>query len=113
MNRFADRETRPVTLEEANKLAVSAKGSPELDTIGDDLCRRIINVDNHLVILHERLDDIANRLMGPLDQVNEKGPGETTTLCPPLVERLSGGIHTLERRANQLEQTLNRFIGLV
>ena len=97
--------------EEDAPLMGSAKG-PEPATIGDDLCHRIANVDNHLLILHERLSLLADRLVGPLDQVNEKGPGETTTLCPPLIERLSGGIHLLERRANQIEHTLDRFSGL-
>lgn len=94
--------------EENATLMNNAKGA-EPATIGDEMCQRIINVDNHLLILHERLSLLADRLMGPLDQVNEKGPGEATTLCPPLVERLSGGIHLLERRANHIEQTLDRF----
>ncbi len=98
--------------EENATLMNNAKGA-EPATIGDEMCQRIINVDNHLLILHERLSLLADRLMGPLDQVNEKGPGEATTLCPPLVERLSGGIHLLERRANHIEQTLDRFSGLV
>ena len=92
---------------------LSARGSPEPNTIGDDMCQRIINVDNHLLILHERLSLLADRLMGPLDQVNEKDPGEATALIPPLVERLSEGIHLLERRANRIEHTLDRFSGLV
>lgn len=98
--------------EENATLMNNAKGA-EPATIGDEMCQRIINVDNHLLILHERLSLLADRLMGPLDQVNEKGPGEATTLYPPLVERLSGGIHLLERRANHIEQTLDRFSGLV
>jgi len=98
--------------EENATLMNNAKGA-EPATIGDEMCQRIINVDNHLLILHERLSLLADRLMGPMDQVNEKNPGEATTmLCPPLIERLSGGIHLLERRANQLEHTLDRFSGL-
>lgn len=113
---------RPVTLDEAvkraseQKLAASVgKGSPEPDTIGDDLCRRIYNIDNHLLLLDERMSLMANKIMGmvPETDINEKSDGGIATLSPPLIERLSSGIYSLERRAIQLERTIDRFSGLV
>lgn len=93
----------------ANKMA-----AVEPDTIGDDLCRRIINIDNHLLILDERLSLIATNVMGMQPETAEITDGEViATLKPPLIERLSSGIFSLERRAMQLERTINRFSGLV
>lgn len=108
-------ETRAVTLDEARNLAGSAKRGPEPDTIGDDLCRRIYNIDNHLLLLDERMSLMANKIMGmvPETDINEKEALGTATLCPPLIERLSSGIYSLERRATQLERTIDRFSGLV
>jgi hypothetical protein len=100
----------------AMSLAGSAKrGSPESDTIGDDLCRRIYNIDNHLLLLDERMSSMAAKVMGMLPEtdLNEKEVLGTATLCPPLIERLSSGIYALERRAMQLEHTIDRFSGLV
>jgi hypothetical protein len=117
MDRFPDRETRPVTLDEAVKLAgmpPAGKGSPEPDTIGDDLCRRILNIDNHLLILDERLSSMATKVMGMQPETDTIANGEgITTLKPPLIERLSSGIFSLERRAMQIERTIDRFSGLV
>lgn len=98
------------------KLEASAgRGSPAQDTIGDDLCRRILNIDNHLLLLDERMSSMAAKVMGMLPEtgLNEKETLGTATLCPPLIERLSSGIYALERRAIQLEHTLDRFSGLV
>lgn len=98
------------------KLAVSAaRGAPEENTIGDDLCRLIYNIDNHLLLLDERMSSMANKIMGmvPETDINEKSDGSTTTLSPPLIERLRSGIYSLERRAIQLERTIDRFSGLV
>jgi len=107
-------ETRAVTLDEARNLAGSAKRGPEPDTIGDDLCRRIYNIDNHLLLLDERMSSMAAKVMGMLpDEINEKEVLGTATICPPLIERLSSGIYALERRAIQLERTIDRFSGLV
>jgi len=94
--------------------ASAGRGSPEPDTIGDDLCRRILNIDNHLLLLDERMSSMAAKVMGMLpDELNEKNFGETTTLSPPLIERLSSCIYSLERWANELERTIDRFSGLV
>lgn len=88
---------------------------PEPDTIGDDLCRRILNIDNHLLLLDERMSSMAAKVMGMLPEtdLNEKEVLGTATICPPLIERLSSGIYALERRAIQLEHTIDRFSGLV
>lgn len=97
-------------------LAVSAaRGAPEENTIGDDLCRLIYNIDNHLLLLDERMSSMANKIMGmvPETDINEKSDGSTATLSPPLIERLRSGIYSLERRAIQLERTIDRFSGLV
>ena len=95
---------------------VSALGASEPSTIGDEMVQRLVNVDNHFVVLNERLSLLADRIMGsyPVDTRDEAVAGsEATQICQPLIERLSGGIHTLERRANQIEQTLERFSGLI
>lgn len=94
----------------------AGQAAAEPNTIGDEMVQRLINVDNHLVVLHERLSILADSLMGsyPVDSCNEAAAGaEATRICPPLIERLSGGIHTLERQAARIEQTINRFNGLV
>lgn len=86
---------------------------PEPATIGDEMCQRIINVDNHLLILIERLSLLADRLVGP-DETAETANGELADqLYPPLIERLSSGIFLLERRAKRLQETIDRFSGLV
>ena len=109
-------ETRAVTLDEARNLAGSAKRGPEPDTIGDDLSRRLASVDDHLLILNERLAIMANKIMGPgpdeAVETLEKGSG-LVPMVLPLVERLSAGIHMLERRAKRLQETIDRFSGLV
>lgn len=107
-------DTKARWADENAPLMSNAKGSPEPDTIGDDLCRRIINIDNHLLILDERLSLIATKVMGMLPETAEITDGEgIATLKPPLIERLSDGIFSLERRAMQLERTIDRFSGLV
>lgn len=94
----------------------AGQAAAEPNTIGDEIVQRLVNVDNHFVVLNERLSLLADRLMGsyPRDTCDEAAAGsETTQIWPALIERLSGSIHTLERRANQIEQTLDRFSGLV
>lgn len=100
--------------EENATLMNNAKGS-EPATIGDDLCRRIWSVGDHLMILNERLAVIANKVMGPgPDETAETANGELADqLYPPLIERLSSGIFLLERRAIRIQETIDRFSGLV
>ena len=83
--------------------------------VSDDLVQRLYAVDTTLIIINERLGYLADRIMGQdpeSDMVAEK-ERSSTQIVPPMIHQLSDGITTLERQAARIEQTINRFNGLV
>lgn len=97
--------------------AMIAPGREEPQSIKDDLVQRLYGVDTTLIILNERLGYLADRIMGPdpetdADALTEKAQG-VSQISPPMIHQLSDCITTLERQAARIEQTINRFNGLV
>ncbi len=94
-----------------------ANGREEPQSIKDDLVQRLYAVDTTLIILNERLGYLADRIMGQdpeSDMVAEKSQGiPGGPITSPMIHQLSDGITTLERQAAKIEQTINRFNGLV
>lgn len=92
-----------------------ANGREEPQSIKDDLVQRLYGVDTTLIIINERLGYLADRIMGPdpeTDALTDKAQG-VSQISPPMIHQLSDGITTLERQAARIEQTINRFNGLV
>ena len=111
------------TLDEAIVSMGNAKrATDEPQTIKDDLVQRLYGVATTLIILNERLGYLADRIMGqdpesdmgqdPETDMAEKPQG-VGQIVPPMIHQLSDGITTLERQAARIEQTINRFNGLV
>ena len=95
--------------------AMIGNGREEPQSIKDDLVQRLYAVDTTLIILNERLGYLADRIMGQdpeSDMVAEKSQG-VGQISTPMIHQLSDGITTLERQAARIEQTINRFNGLV
>ena len=93
-----------------------ANGREEPQSIKDDLVQRLYAVYTTLIILNERLGYLADRIMGQdpeSDMVAEKSQGIPGPITSPMIHQLSDGITTLERQAAKIEQTINRFNGLV
>jgi hypothetical protein len=88
----------------------------EPQSIKDDLVQRLYAVDTTLIILNERLGYLADRIMGQDpesdDALTEK-VSRRQLISPPMIHQLSDSITTLERQAATIEQTINRFNGLV
>jgi len=94
-----------------------ANGREEPQSIKDDLVQRLYAVYTTLIILNERLGYLADRIMGPdpetdADALTEKAQG-VSQISPPMIHQLNDSITTLERQAAKIEQTINRFNGLV
>ena len=92
-----------------------APGREEPQSIKDDLVQRLYAVDTTLIILNERLGYLADHIMGQdpeSDMVAEK-ERSSTQISPPMIHQLNDSITTLERQAAKIEQTINRFNGLV
>jgi hypothetical protein len=104
------------TLDEAIVSMGNAKrATDEPQSIKDDLVQRLYGVDTTLIILNERLGYLADRIMGQdpeSDMVAEKSQG-VGLISPAMIHELSDSITTLERQAAKIEQTINRFNGLV
>ena len=96
-------------------LGNTKRATDEPQSIKDDLVQRLYGVDTTLAIINERLGYLADRIMGQdpeSDMVAEK-ERSSTQIVPPMIHQLSDGITTLERQAARIEQTINRFNGLV
>lgn len=86
----------------------------EPQSIKDDLVQRLYGVDTSLTIINERLGYLADRIMGQDPETEAVAqPNTTAQIVPPMIHQLSDGITTLERQAAKIEQTINRFNGLV
>lgn len=89
-------------------------GREEPQSIKDDLVQRLYSVDTTLAIINERLGYLADRIMGPDPETDmAEKPQGVGQIVPPMIHQLSDGITTLERQAAKIEQTINRFNGLV
>lgn len=96
-------------------LGNAKRATDEPQSIKDDLVQRLYGVDTTLIILNERLGYLADRIMGQdpeSDMVAEKSQG-VGQISSPMIHQLSDGITALERQAARIEQTINRFNGLV
>lgn len=91
-----------------------ANGREEPQSIKDDLVQRLYGVDTTLIIINERLGYLADRIMGHEPETDTVVSANTTSqIVPPMIHQLSDSITTLERQAAKIEQTINRFNGLV